>query len=359
MQSENSSPIPPPQPEGPFADSHRQAANGLGAQRKDALLRVIAALFILASVVTLGIALTRPTVFFKGARGPEEIYSIYGGVKSLWQDGNLTSATIVFVFSIVFPAGKLLFLAWLCPRHRIGGVSQRVLRVLTIIGKWSLVDVFIIALFVGSLLPVFYARSASRSGIHTFALAIFLSMIAARLVSRLFHVGGSRQPMRAGVGFRVRGALSLVSLVLLGVALSEFYYRIRPPSLLGAFTKDEIALLPSIGHLWNEGEVRMAIYVALFIVSVPLIRGLLGVLLAFVRRSWVRRWANRMDEWAMLDVFILALALVYDKLSELTNTSLQSGFWWLLAAGLVAELDAFLIRADRAVGRPTPEPSSS
>jgi uncharacterized paraquat-inducible protein A len=69
--------------------------------------------------------------------------------------------------------------------------------------------------------------------------------------------------------------------------------------------------------------------------------------LAWVRRAGVRRWANRADEWAMLDVFILALWVVYDKLADLTNATLLVGFWYLLASAVVTEIDALLIRRDR------------
>ena len=74
---------------------------------------------VVVSAVLLGIALKRPTVFFQGLGGPEEIYSIYGGTESLWKDGNRVSATIVFAFSIVFPVGKLAFLAFCCLRGHV------------------------------------------------------------------------------------------------------------------------------------------------------------------------------------------------------------------------------------------------
>lgn len=303
---------------------------------------------VVVSAVLLGIALKRPTVFFQGLGGPEEIYSIYGGTESLWKDGNRVSATIVFAFSIVFPVGKLAFLAFCCLRGHVRKRSGRVLRTLVVLGKWSMVDVFIIALFVGSFLPIVYGHSSSRTGIHLFAVAIFLSMVAARMVQR--KLAGEAAPVatQSGVTWRLRSVLSLAGLVLLGLGLREFYYLIKPPYL--SFFKNEIGLLPTLRLLWNGDEARMAAYLAVFILAMPVLRGLSGLLLGCVRRPWMRRLAERVDEWAMLDVFVLALALVYDKLVELTDTTLLVGFWYLAAAAAVAEIDAFLIRRDRKRG---------
>ena len=331
------------------------SADGTG---RTSALRALALLCVATSAAILLLALSLPTVFFKPLNGPDEIYSIYGGVVSLWKDGSPISAGIVFAFSIVFPSGKLLFLAWLGLRGVAGPLAQRVLRALVVLGKWSFVDVFIIALFVGSFLPSALARSSSRPGIHLFALAILLSMVAARLVSRVVGVGESRRPPRAGTGFRWRALLSLACLVLIGLALREVHYVIRPPeSLFSAlFPPTRVGLLPTLGELWSEGERRMAIHVGLFVLVVPVLRCVAAILLALVRRTAVRLWADRLDEWSMIDVFLLALALVFDKLSELTDTSLAPAFWLLLAAGLVSELDALLVRRDREPALPAPRP---
>jgi len=319
---------------------------------------MLALLCVAASGGILILALSLPTVFFKPLNGLDEVYSIYGGVVSLWRDGSPISAGIVFAFSILFPSGKLLFLGWLGVRGDCGPLAKRVLRVLVVVGKWSFVDVFIIALFVGSFLPSALARSSSRPGIHLFALAILLSMAAARLVSRVVGVAESRRPPRAGAGFRWRAFLSLASLVLIGLALREVHYVIRPPASLFStlFPPTRVGLLPTLGELWGEGERRMAGLIGLFVLVVPVLRCLTALLLAGVRRAGVRLWAGRLDEWSMIDVFLLALALVFDKLSELTETSLAPAFWLLLAAGLVSELDALLVRLDREPALPAPLP---
>jgi len=46
----------------------------------------------------------------------------------------------------------------------------------------------------------------------------------------------------------------------------------------------------------------------------------------------------------MLDVFGLGLVIVWVKLDELAATTLRTGFWAVLAAACLAQLDAWLFR---------------
>jgi len=306
---------------------------------------------LLASALVLCVSLALPTVFFQAIGGPEEVYSIFGGVRSLWGDGNRVSAVVVFVFSILFPAAKLAYLGaagvGACGSHR-RETHAGLHRLLVIVGKWSFVDVFIIALFVGSFLSSPLASSSSRSGILLFAFAIFLSMVGAHLAAHVAGVRPTLRPPRATSWFRLRGILSAASLVLLFLGARAAFYRIQAPGLLSLLkvTRTETALASMTNDLASGAEGPLALAVGLLVILTPLLRGVVGTLLALVRRASLRRLANRLDEWAMLDVFALALFLVHDKLAELTDASLLPGAWILVAAACVAELDALLIRLD-------------
>ena len=63
-----------------------------------------------------------------------------------------------------------------------------------------------------------------------------------------------------------------------------------------------------------------------------------------LRTGRVVRVARLLDEWAMLDVLALALAIVHVKLEELATTHLLPGFWAVYAAGALTMLDAWLVR---------------
>lgn len=110
--------------------------------------------------------------------------TILGGVGELWRTGSWPIAIIIFAASIVVPIVKLLVLAWLCVAvRRSAGVDAarrtRIYRVTEFVGRWSMVDVFAVALMValirgGSLMAINPGPAAVA-----FCSVVVLTMIAA------------------------------------------------------------------------------------------------------------------------------------------------------------------------------------
>ncbi|MEL0646485.1 paraquat-inducible protein A [Pseudoalteromonas agarivorans] len=73
--------------------------------------------------------------------------SILGTVKELANNNNLFVAALVALFSIVIPSLKLLMQLLYCCLP-VGGVKQKLGLVTCALSKWSMVDVFVIALIV-------------------------------------------------------------------------------------------------------------------------------------------------------------------------------------------------------------------
>ena len=116
--------------------------------------------------------------------GMIESANIVEGVIALWEMGWQPIAMVVFIASVIVPVTKFIILFWLCYSVRfnthIDAAERAVLyRITEFIGRWSMVDVFVVAILValiqlGSLLNV-------RPGIAalTFAISVVLTMIAA------------------------------------------------------------------------------------------------------------------------------------------------------------------------------------
>ncbi|RUO67235.1 PqiA/YebS family transporter subunit [Idiomarina ramblicola] len=116
--------------------------------------------------------------------GNDQPATIIGGVTELWQSGDKPIAIIVFVASLVIPVAKVLVLGvllllarWQTPAM----VRNRLLlfKVTDWIGRWSMIDVFVVAILValvrsGTVMSV-YPGSAAVS----FAAAVVLTMLAA------------------------------------------------------------------------------------------------------------------------------------------------------------------------------------
>jgi paraquat-inducible protein A len=97
----------------------------------------------------------------------------------LLRDGDFLVGGVILIFSVIFPAAKLIALAvsWQAER----GSAERHLGVLEQLGKWSMLDVFVIAALVACF-KGFPGGSHVQIewGIYVFAASVVLSMLAMR-----------------------------------------------------------------------------------------------------------------------------------------------------------------------------------
>ncbi len=113
-------------------------------QRTWALLAAAAVLYVPANVYPI------MTTVSLGRASPS---TIIGGIVELIEMGSWPVALVILVASVIVPIGKLLALVWLClvaPRAR-GDRSltrTRMYRLTEFIGRWSMVDIFVVAILV-------------------------------------------------------------------------------------------------------------------------------------------------------------------------------------------------------------------
>jgi paraquat-inducible protein A len=109
--------------------------------------------------------------------------TIMSGIMSLWDDGMWAIAAIVFIASILIPLLKLFGLAWLLisVRRRTNRNRQGLTRLyatLDFIGRWSMLDVFLVAFLAGAVQFGALATIEPRSGIVAFSAAVVLTILA-------------------------------------------------------------------------------------------------------------------------------------------------------------------------------------
>lgn len=125
--------------------------------------------------------------------GAPQSDTIMSGIISLWEDGMLVIAAIVFAASILIPLLKLVGLGWLVlaarghPARGGRGVpakplacrrNTRLYAVLEFIGRWSMLDVFLVAFLAGLVQFGALASIEPRPGIVAFAAAVVLTVLA-------------------------------------------------------------------------------------------------------------------------------------------------------------------------------------
>jgi paraquat-inducible protein A len=151
-------------------------------------------LLIITATVCLVLGLTLPIIKLTRFYVWSDVHSLVTVVRELYYSGEFILAAVVFVFSIVFPFLKLLYLLALYsiltinPDH-----AGPWLKRLSMIGKWSMLDVLVLALI------IFYAKmndladAVSLPGIYFFAAAVILTMIATAILEN-FSVKSSFVP---------------------------------------------------------------------------------------------------------------------------------------------------------------------
>jgi hypothetical protein len=83
--------------------------------------------------------------------GDVEVYqqtrSIVGSVRQLYDVGSPVPATLILLFSVIVPLTKAALVAWAAFMHS-AAMRVRTLRFVEAIAKWSMADVFAVALFI-------------------------------------------------------------------------------------------------------------------------------------------------------------------------------------------------------------------
>jgi len=116
--------------------------------------------------------------------GEKRTDTILSGVIHLYESGNFAIATIVFVASIVVPIAKigtLSYLLWAIRKQSHGNPKHQTLvyRITEFVGRWSMIDVFVVTLLVAMVQFGVLANVEPNGAIVCFACVVVLTMLAA------------------------------------------------------------------------------------------------------------------------------------------------------------------------------------
>ena len=151
------------------------------ARRPNSMMRTWA---LLVTAAILYIPANLLPIMTVSSLGKGEPSTIMSGVIQLVQHGMLPIAAVVFIASILVPTFKLVGIALLLfsvQRHQPLSARQRIImyRFIEFIGRWSMLDIFVIAILVAL---VNFGRLASieaNLGAAAFSSVVILTMLAA------------------------------------------------------------------------------------------------------------------------------------------------------------------------------------
>ncbi|WP_120497581.1 paraquat-inducible protein A [Kiloniella sp. EL199] len=161
----------------------KRAENSL-ANHSYGLARLIPFLLLVA-LVTLFAGLTIPILRVEKFFLFEDLISISGAISQLVQSGEYLIAVIILLFSVIFPTIKILVADYIWRARSVGHKSvKRAVKLIDLLGKWSMLDVFIVGMIVISAKSSGMASATSQPGMYYFGASVISSMIAVVLLKR-------------------------------------------------------------------------------------------------------------------------------------------------------------------------------
>jgi paraquat-inducible protein A len=141
-------------------------------------------LLVLLSVILLGVGLVAPIITLEKFILIENTFSVVSGTYQLLLEGRWFLFLVIAGFSVALPLLKLYVLhSLLGGRCRNAAQLRRYLHWMHLYGKWSMLDVFIVAVLVVAVKLGAIARVEMHYGLYAFAGSVLLTMfVTARVV---------------------------------------------------------------------------------------------------------------------------------------------------------------------------------
>lgn len=159
----------------PRCGSHLHLRKPSSIQRTVALMVAATALYIPANILPI------MTVVELGDVTENTIIS---GMMTFWRQGAYPIAIVIFTASIVIPLLKIVALTWLCLAasgrlHPSPGMLGKIYWFTELLGRWSMVDIFVVGILVALVQLGNYMTITPGPGALAFAGVVVLTMLAA------------------------------------------------------------------------------------------------------------------------------------------------------------------------------------
>ncbi len=142
-------------------------------------------LLIAGAGASLAYGLLLPTLTLKELVFWKHTFSILSGIQSLYQEKYYFLALIVFLFSVIFPIIKLFTLTSVWFLKLSEAQRLKFIKWLELLGKWSMLDVFVVAVLIVISKVSGLLKAEPHLGIYVFAFSVVLSMLTTMWIERL------------------------------------------------------------------------------------------------------------------------------------------------------------------------------
>ena len=321
----------------------REHRRGLGGRR------FLLSLAIIGASISLALGVSLPSIKLTKFYFFSTEYSLITTVQTLVQRNQIFLGSLVFVFSILLPIFKILYLVILTTMTTEALTRQYGrLRALEWLGKWSMHDVLVLALMIFFIKSQGIYDATSLSGVYFFTLAVVF-MILAYAWLNIFSLNAVKaKTLRQDAEAAARAKPStlrnfLLALFILTASIC-FALGIILPSI--RFTTiyvwtNEHSIATIIWALYKNQEFFLCGVITMFSVIFPFLKllYLLTLCLSPNVPSDFRSKSISVMEWlgrySMTDVMVLALIIFYMNSSGYTEARVLPGVYCFAASALM------------------------
>ena len=117
-----------------------------------------------------------------------ESKGVIGSIQKLFENGDMVVALVILLFSVLIPVMKTLSLAFVALFMK-SGFAHGIVKFFKVIGKWSMVDVFVVATFLVYLTvdKGEVSRAEVEVGLYFFLAYVIVSMLVSLSADRMLH----------------------------------------------------------------------------------------------------------------------------------------------------------------------------
>ena len=299
---------------------------------------------LLVSFIFNVIALVVPFLKIDTFLSAEKIYSLPHSVALMWDARLYAIALLILGFSIIFPFIKLGVLSYIWFVSTSIKERKRLLGRVKPLGKWSLLDVFVVIIILVLTDHQTFISTSPLSGIYFFLTAIILSLAAAEFINKLLYpdllprtaalrLTKKRLAELSGWQRFIIPGLMLLSLATLISAVGIPFLKISQFLL----SSNTYSIFRSFIDLWSPATWPFSLVILLFLIIFPLLSSLSLIVIWFGKFNPIHRnrWEGTvgfLSHWSMLDVFGLALLVFMIEGDALISTRIQPGLFLLSGA---------------------------
>ncbi len=334
---------PPERAPAPKIIAGPEQRRGVGARR------FLLSLAIIGASISLALGVSLPSIKLTKFYFFSTEYSLITTVQTLVQRNQIFLGSLVFVFSILLPVFKILYLVILTTMTTEALMRQYGrLRALEWIGKWSMHDVLVLALMIFFIKSQGIYDATSLSGVYFFTLAVVF-MILAYAWLNIFSLNAVKaKTLRHEAEAAARAKPStlrnfLLALFILTASIC-FALGIILPSI--RFTTvyvwtNEHSIATIVWALYKNQEFFLCGVITMFSVIFPFLKLLYLLTLCLspnvpsdfrTKSISVMEWLGR---YSMTDVMVLALIIFYMNSSGYTEARVLPGVYCFAVSALM------------------------